>query len=52
VVGLWFAVRGELSPVVAAVLMPLSSLTIVGFGLASTTIMGKFKLGEVSKSLL
>jgi P-type Cu+ transporter len=44
VVGLWFAVRGELSPVVAAILMPLSSLTIVGFGLASTTIMGNLKL--------
>ncbi|MBK8561856.1 MAG: heavy metal translocating P-type ATPase metal-binding domain-containing protein [Saprospiraceae bacterium] len=46
VVGLWFAVRGELSPVVAAILMPLSSLTIVGFGLASTTIMGKMKLDD------
>lgn len=46
VVGLWFAVRGELSPVVAAILMPLSSLTIVGFGLASTTIMGKLKIGN------
>lgn len=44
VVGLWFAVQGELSPVVAAILMPLSSLTIVGFGLASTTIMGNLKL--------
>nr|MCU0345428.1 heavy metal translocating P-type ATPase metal-binding domain-containing protein [Saprospiraceae bacterium] len=46
VVGLWFAVRGELSPVVAAILMPLSSLTIVGFGLASTTIMGNLKLSD------
>ncbi|MCC6727149.1 MAG: heavy metal translocating P-type ATPase metal-binding domain-containing protein [Saprospiraceae bacterium] len=46
VVGLWFAVQGELSPVVAAILMPLSSLTIVGFGLASTTIMGKLKLSD------
>lgn len=44
VVGLWFAIRGELSPVVAAILMPLSSLTIVGFGMASTTILGKLKM--------
>lgn len=44
VVGLWFAVRGELSPVVAAILMPASSLTIVAFGMASTTIMGKLKM--------
>ncbi len=44
VVGLWFAVRGELSPVVAAILMPASSLTIVAFGMASTTIMGRLKM--------
>ncbi|MBK9015369.1 MAG: HAD-IC family P-type ATPase [Saprospiraceae bacterium] len=46
VVGLSYAVQGELSPVVAAILMPLSSLTIVGFGMASTTIMGKLKLSK------
>ena len=44
VVGLSYAVQGELSPVVAAILMPLSSLTIVGFGMASTTLMGNLKL--------
>ncbi len=31
VVGLWFALQGILSPLIAAVLMPLSSLTIIGF---------------------
>jgi Cu+-exporting ATPase len=46
VVGLWFATRGVMSPVVAAILMPLSSLTIVGFGMASTTILGKLKLND------
>ena len=29
IVGLYFAVRGDLSPVVAAILMPLSSVSIV-----------------------
>ena len=31
IVGLFFALRGELSPVVAAILMPISSITIVLF---------------------
>lgn len=39
VVGLSFAVRGALSPVVAAILMPLSSITIVAFGVAASTIL-------------
>jgi P-type Cu+ transporter len=30
-VGLYFAFRGELSPLVAAILMPLSSITVVAF---------------------
>ena len=29
--GLWFALQGILSPLVAAILMPLSSLTIIGY---------------------
>ena len=35
-VGLWFALQGILSPVIAAILMPLSSLTMMGltFGLS------------------
>ena len=39
-VGLGFAVQGLLSPVVAAILMPLSSVTIIAFAIASTTIFG------------
>jgi len=48
-VGLSYAVSGDLSPVVAAILMPLSSLTIVLFG----TGMGHWKawrLGLVQQS--
>jgi len=36
VVGLSYAVSGTLSPVVAAILMPLSAVTIVAFGVAMT----------------
>jgi len=43
VVGLYFAVRGELLPVVAAILMPLSSITVMIYGLlASTMAFRKF----------
>lgn len=41
VVGLSFAVTGNLMPVVAAILMPLSSISIVGFTTLSTQILGK-----------
>jgi Cu+-exporting ATPase len=34
--GLFFAVSGKLSPVVAAVLMPLSSITVIAYGLISS----------------
>jgi P-type Cu+ transporter len=37
VVGLYFAVRGELSPVVAAILMPISSINVIVYGLLSST---------------
>ncbi len=36
IVGLLFAVQGLLSPVISAILMPLSSISIVAFALAST----------------
>ncbi|MEM1122674.1 MAG: HAD-IC family P-type ATPase, partial [Bacteroidota bacterium] len=36
VIGLSFAVQGTLSPVIAAILMPLSSITIVAFGVGMT----------------
>ncbi len=45
VVGLYFAITGQLMPVIAAILMPLSSISIVVFTTISTNILGK-KLNE------
>lgn len=42
-VGLFFAVQGVLSPVVAAILMPLSSVTVVTFASVSVTLLSKLK---------
>ncbi len=41
VVGLYFAVTGQLSPVIAAILMPLSSISIVIFTTICTNVIGK-----------
>ncbi len=41
VAGLYFAVQGTLSPVIAAILMPISSITAVAFTTFSTTILAK-----------
>lgn len=41
VVGLTIAVQAQLSPVVAAILMPLSSVSVVGFGLLTTWLLGR-----------
>ena len=41
IIGLYFAVTGQLQPVIAAILMPLSSITIVVFTTIMTTILGK-----------
>lgn len=41
IIGLYFAVTGQLMPVIAAVLMPLSSISIVVFTTISTNILGK-----------
>ncbi len=41
VVGLGFAVQGLLSPVVAAILMPLSSISIIVFAVGATYWMGR-----------
>ncbi|WP_372756720.1 heavy metal translocating P-type ATPase metal-binding domain-containing protein [Mariniflexile sp.] len=40
-IGLSFAVTGQLEPVVAAILMPLSSITIVAFTTVATNIIGR-----------
>ncbi|MBC7883853.1 MAG: heavy metal translocating P-type ATPase metal-binding domain-containing protein [Saprospiraceae bacterium] len=41
IVGLYFAVRGELSPVIAAILMPLSSITVMLYGLLTSNLVFK-----------
>lgn len=41
IVGLYFAVTGQLAPVVAAILMPLSSISIVVFTTVCTNILGR-----------
>jgi Cu+-exporting ATPase len=40
-IGLYFAVQGALSPVVAAILMPTSSITVVIWGLSTTAIFAR-----------
>lgn len=45
VIGCWFAVQGTLSPVIAAILMPISSVTIISF----TTGMSNLAAGIKSK---
>lgn len=42
VVGLGFAISGNLEPVVAAILMPISSISVVIFATVSTRISSKF----------
>ena len=41
VVGLYFAVTGQLSPVIAAILMPLGSISIIAFTTMCTNIIGR-----------
>ena len=41
IVGLSFAVTGQLSPLYAALLMPLSSVTMVGFVTLATNLAGR-----------
>jgi Cu+-exporting ATPase len=41
VVGLYFAVTGQLEPVIAAILMPMSSISIVAFATLATNVIGK-----------
>ena len=40
-IGLYFAITGQLMPVIAAILMPLSSISIVVFTTISTNLLGK-----------
>ena len=41
VIGLYFAVTGQLKPVIAAILMPLSSISIVIFTTVATNYLGR-----------
>lgn len=43
IIGLSFAVQGLLSPVVAAILMPLSSISVVAFASLSVSLLAKSK---------
>ena len=43
-IGVSFAVSGHLKPVVAAILMPLSSISIVAFTTIATRLLGRKKL--------
>ena len=47
-IGLGFAVQGMLSPIVAAILMPLSSISVVTFATLSTNLLAK-KRGLLSQ---
>lgn len=40
-IGLYFAITGQLAPVIAAILMPLSSISIVVFTTLCTSILGR-----------
>jgi Cu+-exporting ATPase len=41
IIGLYFAVTGQLAPVIAAILMPLSSISVVIFTTATTNIISR-----------
>jgi len=43
VIGLYFAVSGMLSPIIAAILMPASSISVVAFASFSVTLLSKLK---------
>ena len=45
-IGLTFAVQGVLSPLISAILMPLSSITVVVFATVTTNLLGR-KIGRV-----
>ncbi|HMB61716.1 MAG TPA: heavy metal translocating P-type ATPase metal-binding domain-containing protein [Eudoraea sp.] len=41
IIGLYFAVTGQLQPIIAAILMPLSSISIVVFTTVMTSVVGR-----------
>ena len=46
VVGLSFAITGNLKPVVSAILMPLSSVSVVGFITLMVSLLGRIQFKE------
>jgi Cu+-exporting ATPase len=44
IIGIAFAITGNLSPIIAAILMPISSVSVVAFATFVTRFMGKVKL--------
>lgn len=44
IIGIGFAITGNLSPIVAAILMPISSVSVVAFATFATRLAGRFKL--------
>ncbi len=44
IIGIAFAITGNLSPIVAAILMPISSVSVVAFATFVTRFMGRIKL--------
>lgn len=46
-VGLFFAVQGVLSPLIAAILMPASSISIVLYSTLATNLAGRWILGKI-----
>jgi len=51
-IGLFFAVQGLLSPVVAAILMPLSSISIIFLGFVGSYFLAYFTFRKVGKQLI
>lgn len=49
-IGVAFAVSGHLSPVVAAILMPLSSITVVSFVILMTNVLAKYQGLQIGDS--
>ena len=49
VVGLSYAVQAKLSPIIAAILMPLSSVTIVVFGVGMSTLLAGIYLKKSAR---
>ncbi|WP_400071985.1 heavy metal translocating P-type ATPase [Zobellia russellii] len=41
IIGLYFAITGQLEPVIAAILMPLSSISVVAFATVATNVIGR-----------